>query len=55
MMDACSLGPIVPDANTSLRSKRIIDYAAAAGVDLTIQTYEGYTSSDHRLGVDHYF
>ena len=47
-MDACSLGPIVPDANTSLRLELIIDYAAAAGVDLTILTYEGYTSSDHK-------
>ena len=47
-MDACSLGPVIPDANTSLRSERIIDYAVAAGVDLTIQTYEGYTSSDHK-------
>ena len=47
-MDACSLGPMVPDNNNSFRSERIIDYAAAAGVDLTIQTYEGYTSSDHK-------
>ena len=47
-MDACPLGPVVPDANTCLRSERIIDYAAAAGVDLTIQTYEDYTSSDHK-------
>ncbi len=47
-MDSCSLGPIVPDSNTSLRSERTIDYAVAAGVDLTIQSYEGETSSDHK-------
>ncbi|CAF4592411.1 unnamed protein product, partial [Rotaria sp. Silwood2] len=52
-MDSCSLGPVVPDTNTSLRSDRIIDYAITTGVDLTIQTYEGDTSSDHKplLGV----
>ena len=47
-MDACKLGPMVPDTNTSLRLERIIVYAIAAGVDLTIQTYEGYTSSDYK-------
>ena len=47
-MHACSLGPVIPDANTSLRSERIIDYAVTAGVDLAIQTYEGETSSDHK-------
>ena len=47
-MDACSLGPVIPDANTSLRLERTIDYAVVAGVDLAIQTYEGETSSDHK-------
>ena len=46
--DSCSLGPVVPESNTSLRSERTIDYIVAAGVELTMQTYEGYTSSDHK-------
>ena len=47
-MDACSLGPVVPNTNTSLRSDRTIDYALTAGVDLTIQAQEGLTTSDHK-------
>ena len=47
-IDSCSLGPIIPDSNTSLRSERTIDYVLVAGVDLAIQTYEGFTSSDHK-------
>jgi hypothetical protein len=39
-IDSCSLSPVVPDSNISLRSERTIDYAIAAGIDLTIQTYE---------------
>ncbi|CAF4912616.1 unnamed protein product, partial [Rotaria socialis] len=52
-MDSCCLGPVVPDSNTSLRSDRTIDYAVTIGVDLTIQAYEGETTSDHKplLGV----
>ena len=52
-MDSGSLWPVVPDTNTSLRSDRIIDYAVTINVDLSIQTYEGITSSDHKplLGV----
>ena len=52
-MDGCALGPVVPDSNTSLRSERTIDYAVATGVNLTMQTYEGDTTSDHKplLGV----
>ncbi|CAM4775276.1 unnamed protein product [Rotaria magnacalcarata] len=46
--DACSLAPCIPDAATSLRSNRIIDYALSNGVPLSIQTYEGGTSSDHK-------
>ncbi|CAF3324358.1 unnamed protein product [Rotaria sp. Silwood2] len=47
-MDACSLGPIIPDSNTSLRSDRTIDYALATGVNLSIQTCEDDTCSDHK-------
>ena len=47
-MDSRALGPCVPDKNTSLRSDRTIDYALAAGIDVTIQTYEGETTSDHK-------
>ena len=47
-MDLYALGPVVPDSPTSLRSERTIDYAAATGVDLTIQAYEGFTMSDHK-------
>ena len=47
-MDAYSIGPVIPDANTSVRSERTIDYAVVAGVDLPIKTYEGETSSNHK-------
>jgi endonuclease/exonuclease/phosphatase (EEP) superfamily protein YafD len=47
-MDSRALGPYVPDKNTSLRSDRTIDYALAAGIDVTIQTHEGETTSDHK-------
>lgn len=52
-MDGHSLAPLVPDENTSLRADRTIDYAMAVGVEVSIQTYEGSTSSDHKpiLGV----
>ncbi|CAF2938761.1 unnamed protein product [Rotaria sp. Silwood2] len=52
-LDSCSLRPVVPDSYTSLRSDRTIDYAVTNGVDLTMQTYEGDISSDHKplLGV----
>ncbi|CAF4253651.1 unnamed protein product, partial [Rotaria magnacalcarata] len=45
-MDACSLSAIIPDTNTSLRSERTIDFAATIGIDLSIQAYEGNTTSD---------
>ena len=48
LTESCSLGPVVPESNTSLRSERTIHYAVAAGVELTMQTYEDYTSSDHK-------
>ncbi|CAF2775914.1 unnamed protein product [Rotaria sp. Silwood2] len=47
-MDSCCLGPFVPDSNTSLRSDRTIDYALAAGVNISIQTCEDDTCSDHK-------
>lgn len=47
-MDECCLGPCLPDSNTSLRSDRTIDYALTTGTNITIQTYEGETSSDHK-------
>ncbi|CAF4493110.1 unnamed protein product, partial [Rotaria sp. Silwood2] len=47
-MDSYSLVPTVPNTNTSLRSNRIIDYALSSGVDMTVQTYEGDTTSDHK-------
>lgn len=52
-MDSCSLGPVLPDSNTSLRSRRTIDYAVATGVDLVLQTSQSDTTSDHKplLGV----
>ncbi|CAM4809265.1 unnamed protein product [Rotaria magnacalcarata] len=52
-VDSCSLMSVIPDSNTSLRLDCTIDYAVTNGMDLTIQTYEGDTSSDHKplLGV----
>ena len=52
-MDACAVGAILPNANTSLRADRIIDYALTTGLDMSIQAYEGPTTSDHKplLGV----
>ncbi|CAF4657786.1 unnamed protein product, partial [Rotaria sp. Silwood2] len=52
-MDSTTLRPVITDSNTSLRSDRIIDYALTTNVDLSMQTYEGITSSDHKplLGV----
>ncbi|CAF4447448.1 unnamed protein product, partial [Rotaria magnacalcarata] len=52
-VDSCSLMSVIPDSNTSLRSDRTIGYAVTNGMDLTIQTYESDTSSDHKplLGV----
>ena len=47
-MDSRALGPCVPDKNTSLRSDRTIDYALAAGIEVTIQTHEGETTSDRK-------
>ncbi|CAF4662430.1 unnamed protein product [Rotaria socialis] len=46
--DACSLAPCIPDAAISLRSNRTIDYALSNGVPLSIQTYKGGSSSDHK-------
>jgi hypothetical protein len=46
--DFCSLAPFKPDAPTSLRSERIIDYAFSTEIPIRMQTYEGGTTSDHK-------
>ncbi|CAF3946022.1 unnamed protein product [Rotaria magnacalcarata] len=45
--DSHALSPIIPDGPTSLRSHRTIDYAFTSGVHLSLQTYQGDTTSDH--------
>ena len=47
-MDSCALAPFIPDTNTSLRSERTIDFALTRGVDISVQAYEGETTSDHK-------
>lgn len=47
-IDDHMLAPFIPDNNTSLRANRTIDYALAMNMELSIQTYEGFTSSDHK-------
>ena len=47
-MDSCSLGPVIPDTNTSLRSERTIDYALVRGLDILLQAHENETTSDHK-------
>ena len=42
------LTPCLPSTRTSLRSQRIIDYALSKGVEMSIQTHEGSTTSDHK-------
>jgi endonuclease/exonuclease/phosphatase (EEP) superfamily protein YafD len=46
--DSLSLAPYAPEAHTSLRSNRTIDYAFSTGNPISIQTYEGGTTSDHK-------
>lgn len=46
--DSCGLAPFVPDTHTSLRSNRTIDYSFASGIEISVQTYEGPTTSDHK-------
>lgn len=46
--DSVQLAPYVPAAPTSLRSSRTIDFALASGLPVSIQTYEGGTTSDHK-------
>src|SRR5690349_799166 len=46
--DSCSLAPFKPDAPTSLRSERIIDYAFSTEIPIQMQTYEDGTTSDHK-------
>ncbi|CAF4513316.1 unnamed protein product, partial [Rotaria sp. Silwood2] len=45
--DMNSLAPFIPDAPTSLRSNRVIDYALARGININVQTQKGNTTSDH--------
>ena len=45
--DRNSLAPWTPDSPTSRRSNRVIDFAFARGINLSIQTYSGNTTSDH--------
>ncbi|CAF4859261.1 unnamed protein product [Rotaria socialis] len=45
--DSHALSPIIPDGPTSLRSHRTIDYAFTSDVHLSLQTYQGDTTSDH--------
>ncbi|CAF1415277.1 unnamed protein product [Adineta ricciae] len=46
--DQVGLAPYVTDACTSRRSKRKIDYAFSSGIQVTVDTYEGSTRSDHK-------
>ena len=46
--DSHLLAPYTPTQSTSLRSDRIIDYVLSAGIPVSIQTYEGGTTSDHK-------
>ncbi len=43
-----ALVPVLPEASTSLRSERIIDYAFTRGTPLTLQTCVDNTTSDHK-------
>ena len=48
--DSCNLVPHLPESFTSLRtdSGRTIDYAFTSGVPISIQIYEGGTTSNHK-------
>ena len=48
--DDCNLIPYISDSFTSLRtdSHRTIDYALASALPVSIQMYEGSTTSDHK-------
>ena len=46
--DSVKLVPVVPSESTSLRSKRMIDYALTRGIRLDIQTAVDKTTSDHK-------
>ncbi|CAF4440521.1 unnamed protein product [Rotaria socialis] len=45
--DLHSLAPFAPEAPTSRRSNRIIDFAFSNRASIDIQTYSGNTTSDH--------
>ena len=46
--DSLLLTPYIPNLPTSLRSDRIIDYVFTSGFEISIQTYEKNTTSDHK-------
>jgi hypothetical protein len=46
--DGCGLAPFILNSHTSLRSDRTIDYLLAKGIESSVQTYEGSTTSDHK-------
>jgi len=46
--DTHFVSPYIPPHPTSKRSDRIIDFAFSSGFSISIQTYEGGTSSDHK-------
>ena len=48
--DSCSLAPFIPDSSISLRANsfRTIDYALSNDIPITIQIFEGMTTSDHK-------
>ena len=48
-VDSQFLTPYIPSQPTSMRSDRIIDYVLSSGFSVCIQTYEGGTTSDHKL------
>ena len=41
------LAHAIPNSSTSLRSSKVIDYAFMSGLNITIQSYDGNTTSDH--------
>lgn len=46
--DQIGLAPYTPENNTSRRSNRIIDYLLATGIEVSVDTYDGLTTSDHK-------
>jgi len=46
--DGCGLASFAPDRYTFLRSKRTFDYAFAFGIEISVQIFEGPTTSGHK-------